>query len=220
MPPHRLPRAVVFDMDGLMFNTEALHTDVGSELLQRRGYIFDAELKNAMMGRPGRVALKVMIDRHGLLETAEELMAESELIFEEILASRLEMMPGLTELLAALESAGLPKAVATSSGIGFVRNVMSRFQLEPRFQFILTAEDVVEGKPHPEIYLKAAARLGLDPADVLVLEDSHNGCTAAAAAGMFTVAVPGEPSRHHDFSRASLVIDTLRDPRLYQALGL
>lgn len=210
----------MFDLDGLMFNTEELHTDVGVELLRRRGKRFDAELKNAMMGRPGRVALRIMIDRLELSDTPEILMSESEEIFEDILNDRLQTMPGLLELLAALEAAELPKAIATSSGRSFVQNVLSRFELAPRFQFILTAEDVIDGKPHPEIYLKAAQRLELPPAQLLVLEDSQTGCRAASAAGAFTVAVPGLPSRDHDFSSASLVIDSLRDPRLYEVLRL
>jgi HAD superfamily hydrolase (TIGR01509 family) len=215
-----LPRAVVFDLDGLLFNTEELHTDVGAEVLRRRGRVFTPELKDAMMGRPGVVALQIMIDHHGLSDTAAALYAESDAIFADILADRLALMPGVVELLAALEAAGMPKAIATSSARPFVTTVLGRFQLEPRFQFLLTAEDVTHGKPHPEIYRKAAARLGLDPAEVLVLEDSHNGCKAAAAAGTFAVAVPGGPSRGHDFSFASLVIDSLADPRLYARLGL
>jgi HAD superfamily hydrolase (TIGR01509 family) len=220
MPVRTIPRAVVFDLDGLLFNTEELHTDVGVEVLRRRGRQFTGELKDAMMGRPGRVALQVMIDHHGLPDTAADLYAECDLIFADILDARLALMPGVSQLLLALEAAGLPKAIATSSSRAFVTNVLSRFNLEPRFDFILTAEDVVHGKPHPEIYLKAAARLGHPPTDVLVLEDSHNGCKAAAAAGAFAVAVPGGPSLKHDFSFASLVVESLADPRLYDVLGL
>ena len=92
--------------------------------------------------------------------------------------------------------------------------------LAPRFQFILTSDDIVDGKPHPEIYLKAAERFGLPPADLLVLEDSQNGCRAAVAAGTFAVAVPGGHSRRQDFSGASLVLESLADRRLYEVLGL
>jgi beta-phosphoglucomutase-like phosphatase (HAD superfamily) len=119
-----------------------------------------------------------------------------------------------------LEANQVPKAIATSSGRRFVTNVLSRFDFEPRFDFILTAEDVVEGKPNPEIYLKAADRFGLPPAQVLVLEDSENGCKAAVAAGTFAVAVPGGHSCRHDFTGATLRVDSLSDPRIYGALGL
>jgi phosphoglycolate phosphatase-like HAD superfamily hydrolase len=86
----------------------------------------------------------------------------------------------------ALEAARIPKAIATSSGRRFTRNVLSRFDWESRFQFVLTSEDIKQGKPNPEIYLTAVERFGLQPAEVMVLEDSQNGCRAAVAAGKGT----------------------------------
>ena len=213
-------KAVVFDLDGLMFNTEELYQHVGGEVLRRRGKLFDAELLDAMMGRPGSVALQLMIDWHQLVDTVEQLATESDEVFAGILGERLETMPGLLQLLDALERAAVPKAIATSSRRAFVTDVLSRFDLEPRFSFILTAGDVVQGKPFPEIYQRAAARFGLEPRETLVLEDSENGCRAAAAAGAFTVAVPGGHSRRHNFEVASLVVDSLADQRIYETLGL
>jgi HAD superfamily hydrolase (TIGR01509 family) len=213
-------KAVVFDLDGLMFNTEELYQSVGAELLGRRGKRFDAELLDAIMGRPPQVSLAIMIERHRLADTVAELAAESEEIFGPILDQRLELMPGLAELLSALERSAVPKAIATSSGPTFVTKVLSKFALRPRFQFVLTCDDVCDGKPHPEIYLKAAERFGVSPAEMLVLEDSQNGCRSAVAAGAYAVAVPGGHSRTHDFTGARFVADTLADPRIYAALGL
>jgi beta-phosphoglucomutase-like phosphatase (HAD superfamily) len=119
-----------------------------------------------------------------------------------------------------LEANAIPKAIATSSGRRFVENVLGRFELAPRFEFILTSEDIVEGKPHPEIYLLAAQRFALGTHQLMVLEDSENGCKSAVAAGAFVVAVPGGHSRSHCFDRAALVADSLRDPRIYAALGI
>ena len=219
MSSHPL-RAVVFDLDGLMFNTEDLYQYVGGEVLRRRGKMFDAELLDMIMGRPGPVALQMMIDYHALEATVEQLAAESDTVFDEILDDRLALMPGLEMLLAALEAADLPKAIATSSGRRFVERVLGKFALQPRFEFILTSEDISHGKPHPEIYLLAAGRLELPPGEVLVLEDSANGCRAAVAAGMYTVAVPGGHSRTHQFPGAQFVASTLADPQLFQVLGL
>ena len=214
------PKAVVFDLDGLMFNTEELYQDVGGEMLRRRGKQFDAELLDAMMGRPASVALQIMIDHHQLNSSVAELAAETEEIFATILEDRLALMPGLADLLAALERAGRPKAIATSSGPQFVQTVLSQFNLVDRFAFILTCDDIIQGKPHPEIYLLAAARFGLQPSELLVLEDSQNGCRAAVAAGTIAVAVPGGHSLRHDFAGARLIADTLADPRLYDLLQL
>ncbi len=213
-------RAVVFDMDGLMFNTEDVYTAVGTELLRRRGCEFTAELKAEIMGLRPRPTFEAMIRRHHLSDAWEELAAESDRLFIELLGQRLAPMPGLFELLKALERAGVPKAIGTSSSRHLVDECLRPFPLAGRFQFILAAEDIAEGKPHPEIYLTAARRFGVPPAEMAVLEDSRNGCLAAATAGALTVAVPTAQSRGHDFSAASLVVDNLAAPRLYRALGI
>ncbi|MEN6497050.1 MAG: HAD family phosphatase [Thermoguttaceae bacterium] len=214
------PRAAVFDMDGLMFNTEDVYYQVGSELLRRRGCEFSRELSDAMMGRPPQPSFEVMIQWHSLTDTWRTLAAESEELFISLLDEYLAPMPGLFDLLDRLEAAGIPKAICTSSSRRVMTAVLSRFSMEPRFQFTLTAEDIVHGKPDPEIYLKAAQRLGIKPQEMLVLEDSQAGCRAAAAAGAFAVAVPGAHSAKHDFSVASLVIRSLGDRRLYDVLEL
>ncbi|MCU0876574.1 MAG: HAD family phosphatase [Pirellulaceae bacterium] len=213
------PRAVVFDLDGLMFNTEELYVEVGTEILRRRECLFTDELLDRMMGRPSRVAMQIMIDYHGLDATVDDLLAETDAIFPEILQTRLAPMPGLLELLATLEQRRLPKGIATSSRRSFVTTVLGRFDFEPRFSPILTSEDITEGKPHPEIYLKAASRLGVAPQEMLVFEDSQNGCRAAVAAGAIAVAVPSGHSHRHDFTGAALVASTLADPRIYGLLA-
>lgn len=213
-------RAVVFDLDGLMFNTEDLYREVGTEVLRRRGKSLETDLLDAMMGRRPAQALAIMIEWHDLEASVEQLAAESKEIFVPILDAKLAPMPGLIDLLSALEAADIPKSVATSSGREFVENVMGRFDLISRFDFLLTAEDVEHGKPHPEIYLTAAERFSVEPAEMMVLEDSENGCKAAVASGAFAVAVPASRSLVHDFEGAALVAETLSDTRVYEALGL
>ena len=206
--------AAVFDLDGLLVNTEELYQHVGSELLRRRGKTFGPDLLDAMMGRPPAVSLAIMIEWHGLADTVETLAAETGAIFAGLLDERLEPMPGAVDLVDALAGRGLPRAVATSSGPAFAHDVLGRVGLLDRFAFVLTSADVVNGKPDPEIYLAAAARVGVDPAAMIVFEDSHNGCRAAVAAGAVVVAVPGGHSRRHDFTGARLVADSLADPRI------
>ena len=213
-------RAIIFDLDGTLLNTEELYWDVGSEILRRRGHTATRELIDQMMGRPSRVALQIMIDWHQLDASVAELQAETREIFESLLDSRLDLMPGVLELLDAAEAAGLPCAIATSSSRTFLDDVLRRLGLFSRFTPTFTADDVTEGKPHPEIYLRTAEQLQLSPAQTLVLEDSANGCKAAVAAGAFTVAVPGEHSRTHQFDGVAFVAEGLRDPRIFEALGI
>jgi pseudouridine 5'-phosphatase len=212
--------AVAFDLDGLMFNTEEVYWKVGTELMRRRGRKYDKALSDAVMGRPPRYCFETFIRWHSLDDTWEDLRDESEEIFISLLDDGVGPMPGLLKLLDALETAGIPKAICTSSSRSVLTAVLAPFEMESRFQFTLTAADITQGKPHPEVYLKAADQFGVKPPEMLVLEDSQTGCKSAAAAAAFTVAVPGDLTLDHDFSFASLVIESLEDTQLYKALGL
>ena len=212
--------AVAFDLDGLLVNTEELYQHVGSELLRRRGKAFEPDLLDAMMGRPQKVSLAIMIEWHGLADTVEMLAAETGEIFVSLLDTQLKTMPGAVELLDLLDAKGIARGVATSSGPEFACDVLSRMGLLERFAFVLTSADVSQGKPHPEIYQTAARRLGIEPGSMLVLEDSQTGCKAAVAAGAVAVAVPGGHSRRHDFTGARFVAETLADPRIRELLAV
>jgi len=211
-------RCVVFDMDGLMFNTEACYWKAATELLARRGLQYTRELNDAIMGRPPEDCFKTIIRWHDLQEDWRSLAAESQELFLSLLDKHLEPMPGLFDLLDKLEQAEIPKAICTSSTRKVLQAILSPFDLERRFKFTLTSEDVTRGKPHPEIYLKAARRFGVPARQMLVLEDSQTGCQAAVAAGAVVAAVPGPHSCDQDFSRVHLVLDGLNDPRLYRLL--
>jgi HAD superfamily hydrolase (TIGR01509 family) len=211
-------KAVVFDFDGLMFNTEEIFNLSGRELLRRRGKEMTPELLSMMMGRRADEAFVLLIETLGLTETAAELRAEERSIFYDLLWKHVAPMPGLFDLLAQIESCGLPKGVATSSRREYIELLLTQFELMDRFQVTLTAEDVHQGKPHPEIYLTAAERLGVRPAEMLVLEDSEMGTRAAAAAGAVAVSVPHRHSRHHDFTSSALIAESLSDPRIMSLL--
>jgi len=207
-------KAVAFDCDGLMFNTEESFNVAGRELLRRRGYELTPAVLRVMMGRRAEEAFGQLVEHLGLPDSPDELRAEYQMLFLETLEGRLATMPGLLELLALIERRGLPKAVCTSSERRYLERLLARFELTARFATTLTAEDVAHGKPHPEIYLAAAGRLGVRPENLLVLEDSENGTNAAAAAGAVAVSVPHRHSDYQDFSTAFLIADTLADPRL------
>ncbi|MEW4488199.1 HAD family phosphatase [Thalassoglobus sp. JC818] len=212
-------RAVAFDLDGLMFNTEEVFNRTGTEVLRRRGKVPHPELFMSMMGRRADEAFQVMIDMMELTDSIPELKSESEEVFGVFLDEMVAPMPGLLDLLDRIEQRNLPKAVATSSHRAFLENLLTRFELMDRFHHTLTAEDVTLGKPHPEIYLTAAERLNVRPEQMLVLEDSENGTRAAAAAGAHVISVPHEISRHHDFSKSKGIATSLADPLIHDLLN-
>jgi len=211
--------AVVFDLDGLIVNSEDVYELADVEVLRRRGKVYDDELRSQMMGRPTAESLRKMIQWHALEDSVELLDAERSQLRDTLLEASLAPMPGLLELLGVLEAARIPKAVATSGHRACAADVLARLDLHARFEFVLTAEDVGHGKPAPDVYRLAAERLDLAPQQTMVLEDSENGCRAGVAAGAFTVAVPSRHTRSHDFAGVEFVADTLADPRIRRALA-
>ncbi|QDT64994.1 HAD family hydrolase [Calycomorphotria hydatis] len=211
-------KAVVFDLDGLMFNTEDIYELAGTELLKRRNLMFTEMLRRQMMGRRAEEAIRVMIDHHELDDSPADLQDEARQLFLGLLSDHLAPMPGLIDLLDHLKINNIPTAVATSSDRAYLEQVLTQFKLIERFEFLLTAEDVQSGKPHPEIYRTAALRLKIQPESMLVLEDSENGVRAAAAAGAIVIAVPSRHSAEHDFSNATHVVESLSSPMILQHL--
>ena len=155
-------KAVVFDFDGLMFNTEEIFNLSGRELLRRRGLEMTPELLTLMMGRRADEAFPLMIAALGLTESAADLRAEERAIFQDMLWTHVAPMPGLLRVVGRRLKVGrfprgwrLRRVGLTSSRCCGSSSWSSRFDL------LLTSEDVLEGKPHPEIYLTAASRLGV-----------------------------------------------------------
>jgi pseudouridine-5'-monophosphatase len=212
--------AVVFDLDGLLVNTEDLYEQAGYTVLRRRGKTYDADLREQMMGRPVVDAIQLMIDCHSLPDTLEALMGECKEVLDGLMATSLVPMPGVEKFLDDLASANIPIAVATSATPEYAEHVLAKLALKDRFQFILTAADINRGKPNPEVYLLAAKRLGIKPSQMMVLEDSGNGCRAGVAAGAYTVAVPNRHTRDHKFPNVRLIADTLADPRIRETLNI
>jgi HAD superfamily hydrolase (TIGR01509 family) len=207
-------RAVVFDLDGTLLNTEDIFEQAGCQLMARRGLQMTSEIRHAMLGRRPVEAFTALKSLTGLTDSIEDMMHETKVLFRELAETSVAILPGVTELLTLAEDCGLPRAVATSSPRPWMTWLLTKVNLLDRFHFTLTAEDVTFGKPHPEIYLSAAARLGVTPAEMLVFEDSETGTRSAAAAGAFVVSVPNRHTSGGDFSVSSLRVSTLLDPLL------
>lgn len=213
-------KAVAFDLDGLIVNTEDVYVLVGSEICARRGKTFDDGLRHQMMGQPAAAALGVMISWHALSDSIEQLAIEADEVFWQQVEGKLQLMPGVIDLIEGIDQAGIPKAIVTSSAHDYAKRLLTMIGLCERFDPIITADDIKRGKPDPEIYLLAARRFDVDPAEMLVLEDSQNGCRAGVAAGAYTVAVPSEHTVGHDYTGAAFIATSLADPRIRQVLAL
>ena len=210
--------AVAFDLDGLMFDTEALFFRVAGEMLAARGKVFTHEIMNAMIGRRAVDAGESFKRMSGLDEPVEDLMAEARARFMAELDAAVHPTPGLFALLAHLEHQGIPRVVATSSRRVYAEGLLRKHGLFDHFVAVLTGDDVTHGKPDPEIYLKAATILKVEPSRMLVLEDSAPGLSAAKASGAFSVGVPHEHSPAEGLSHADLIVPRLDSPLLLELL--
>jgi HAD superfamily hydrolase (TIGR01509 family) len=209
-------KAVAFDMDGLMFDTEDTYQKSATALFARRGKVYTEELFLAVMGRSPKYSFELFKETCGFPETWQELQRESEDLFLELLDDGFSTMPGLHELLEHLEQRNIPKGVCTSSVLRVASEVLGRKDITKRFDFVLTAEDITHAKPDPEIYLKAAAQFGVAPSEMLVLEDSAAGCQAAHSAGAFGIVVRAKHNAHCAFAEAKKVVSSLDDPQIME----
>ncbi len=211
-------KAVVFDLDGLIFNTEDVFIEATNRFLQPFGYDYHPEVQRRMMGQQAAVSTAILKEYYSLGESVDEIRQRIETHFMEVLPDILDVMPGFPELIAFINGEGIPAAVCTSSTSDYASDLLQRFGYLDCFQFILGGESVENGKPAPDCYLMACSRIGFSPSEVMVFEDSENGCRAAVDAGTVAVAVPGIHNSGHTYSGAALIAETLKDPRIYDLL--
>jgi len=186
----RPPAAVIFDLDGLLFDTESLYQDAIMTAAEELGHDMTPAIFRTMIGRPLAQTRAFLLERYGSSFPADELFATWHRHFAVIVETRLAVKPGVLELLDALDTLGMPRGIATSSSHKTVQHHLGAYDLAWRFHKIVASGDYANGKPAPDPYLLAAKQLGIEPRLCLALEDSHNGVRSASAAGMMTIMVP------------------------------
>jgi HAD superfamily hydrolase (TIGR01509 family) len=204
-------QAVIFDMDGLLLDTETLWHEAEVELFRRHGGEFTWDDKMAVIGTSYEHTAVYFADRLGLpRERGAALVTEMLELMHDLVRHQVDARPGAVELVARLGRLdGVALGLASNSPRYLVDDALATAGMADVFEVIVTSDDVEHAKPAPDIYLLACERLGVAPADAIALEDSASGIAAAKAAGLTVIGVP--QFAETDASAADRVIDSLED---------
>lgn len=203
--------AVIFDMNGVIVNDESYHNQSWKEFCKRHNFnLTDTEFEIEVEGKRDADTFSYLFKRTLTPQEIEQCGNERDTIVEGLVKNKLQLMKGLRELLDSLHEKHFPLAIATSSRKRYMRFIVDTFYLAQDFTCIVTGDDVVNGKPDPEIYLKTAALLTISPHQCVVFEDSYAGIRAAKSAGMYVIAITTTLTRD-ELHSANRVIDTFED---------
>jgi HAD superfamily hydrolase (TIGR01509 family) len=184
-----VPEAVIFDMDGLMLDSERAIIGCLAEAARELGHDLPEVLWLSMVGHSEAVCRHLLDEAIGEAQR-ERVLQRSHVLYEAVVAAGVPHRPGIIEMLDFLDSRRIPRAVATSTRRPLALRKLDAAGLLLRFDAICTSSDVEHPKPAPDVYLLAARSLGVDPRRCLVLEDSPTGVRAAFAAGMHPIQIP------------------------------
>lgn len=204
-------KAVIFDMDGVLVDSEPIHFEVDKRVLKKCGFIVKNEVLNPYVGVTNPEMWKDLKEKYNLILSVEELLKiQTELKIEVLNEKKIDAIDGIKELLNELKQNKISTAVASSSPRSFIDAILEKIGITKYFNVVLSGEEVQRGKPNPDIFLKTAEMLGFNPKECVVIEDSTNGVKAALSAGMKCIGFINLNSGSQDLSSASTVVDSIR----------
>lgn len=217
-------KAVIFDMDGVIIDSEPIHAVVAIETLKQNGAKFSTGMNtlDRFAGMAISAVFSILKAEHQIKASVEELVACHEAgILKYVKETAEDPIQGILPLLESLKGKNIPVAIASSSTKKMIQSVVDKLKLTDYFQQLVSGEEVSRGKPYPDVYLATASRLGVAPERCLVIEDSKNGTIAAKDAGMFCIGFrnPNTNEGKQDLSRADMVVDHITEIKLDDWLG-
>ena len=204
------PAAIVFDFDGTITDTEWPVYAVVRDAFHAHGLELSIADWVDEIGRADNASLEARLEA-ALGRVPDASVVETAHARRRAWVQTTEVRAGVVAVLDAADVAGVPLAIASSSPMAWVEPHLVRLGLRDRFAALCTRDHVDRGKPAPDLFLAAAAALGVDPADALAIEDSRHGCTAAKTAGMTCVVVPNDITAHDPPDHADLLLESLAD---------
>lgn len=203
-------KALIFDMDGLMIDSERLYFQAEGEIVKKFGAELKEETRWKMMGTKPIEGLAIFVEDLKLPISAQEALEMRNKIMRKKLQTELEAMPGLFHILDTFFNQ-FKLAVCTGAQKEFLDIAVDLLEIRDKFDVLQSSDSIARGKPEPEIYLKTCEKLGVTPQDCIVLEDSANGVTAGKKAGCTVIAVPSEYTQSQDFTSADFIASNLRE---------
>lgn len=201
-------KAVLFDMDGVIVNSEPLHRKAYNQMFADFGLEVSPAHYNSFTGQATLAICEKLCQTFELPQHPAELVSRKRHYFKEFFEndSALELIPGVRERIQDYYDAGLQLVLASSASMSNINQIFNRFELDQYFVAKLSGGDLPASKPHPEIFIKAAEASGFERSNCMVIEDSTNGIKAAHAAGIFCVAYKSQHSHNQDYQLADMVI--------------
>jgi beta-phosphoglucomutase family hydrolase len=202
-----LIKAVIFDLDGVIVESESAHIEAEQQTFLKYGVRISSDELHKYTGTTAKLMFTELIRKYKLNATFEEIFRQKEAILFKLLEKDAEPTKGVITLLKKLKSKGIKLAIGSSSTKKQIKYVLSKLDIEHLFDSVIGEEDIVRSKPDPEIFLKAAAELDVNPSECLVVEDSELGVEAAKRAHMKCVGYINPNSGDQDLSKADTVTD-------------
>lgn len=212
--------AFIFDMDGVIIDSEPLHFEVDILTLEHLGTKITKEQLERFVGMTNPEMWKIIIEEYQLSQTVLEIIDyQLSMKLNHLRDMDFEPIDGIKELLDQLKKRNIPIGIASSSPRLLIMAVLKKFQIEHYFKQIVSGEEVEKGKPAPDVYIEAARLLGVSPSQCTVIEDSRNGIIAAKAAGMTCIGYINENSGNQDLSAADRIVASIRDININDLLN-
>ncbi len=215
-------KAILFDMDGVIIDSEPLHKKAYQGMFDQIGIDVSADMYQSFTGQSTISICRFLCQEFDLSETPEHLMQGKRSIFKELFANDpdLHLIDGVLDLIQDYHRNGLTLVLASSASMMTINNVFTRFELDQYFQAKLSGADLKASKPHPEIFINAAAVSGHQREECIVIEDSTNGIKAAKAANVYCIAFKSPHSLNQVYDQADLVIEDFADITYAKVLKL
>ncbi len=211
--------ALVFDMDGVIIDSEPLHLLAYQKFLADFGLTFLEEDNHKFLGMKDLDCAKYLVERHRLTITALEFVERKESVLHQLFTEQLKMQPGVLQILEKALQLNIPAVIASSATMPTIELVVELTGTRKYFRHLCSGDEVPNGKPAPDVFLLGAERLGVEPSECLVIEDTYNGVCAAKAAGMMCIAIPCQATRHQDFAHADLVLASMEEVNLEELIA-